>query len=171
MSSSAASIPAGPLRRLGAMVYDTLLIAAILMVATLPFVFLANGRALNPKESGVLAYLYWFTLLAIIAVFFGYFWTRNGRTLGMQAWRLRIEALDGELPSWSDALKRVAMAWMPIAVVSIGLSIAERFVFIDVAIATLIMVGVALLNYLSAYLQRDRRAWHERWLRTRIVRA
>ncbi len=39
--------------------------------------------------------------------FFIYFWSKKGQTLGMKAWRLRVQNLDGSLMSKVTAAKRL----------------------------------------------------------------
>ncbi len=98
-------------RRLGAIAYDTLLVLALLFVATLPFVALRRG---DPVDAGTLPYQ--LTLLAVVYLFFVGFWTWYGRTLGMQSWRLRIETRDGQAPSlWQASLRFFAaiLSWLP----------------------------------------------------------
>ena len=67
--------PCSLLRRVGAMLYDALLILAILFLTTIPFVAMRGGE---PVEAGNLPYL--FTLVVVIYLFFVGFWTRSGRT-------------------------------------------------------------------------------------------
>lgn len=103
--------PAGLLRRLGAIVYDCLLLFALLFLGTLPFVAMSHGENVRP---GNLAYQ--LTLAAIIVAFFVGFWSGYGRTLGMQSWRLRIEAADGRKPGVTAAGTRFVAAifsWLP----------------------------------------------------------
>lgn len=98
-------------RRLGAIAYDSLLVLALLFVATLPFVVSRRG---GPVDAGTLAHQ--LTLLAVAYLFFVGFWTRYGRTLGMQSWRLRIETRDGQAPSLSQASLRffaAILSWLP----------------------------------------------------------
>ncbi|MEY8251112.1 MAG: RDD family protein, partial [Colwellia sp.] len=40
-------------------------------------------------------------------LFFVYFWSKKGQTLGMRAWRLRLQNLDGSLLSKTTAVKRL----------------------------------------------------------------
>ena len=162
---------ATPLRRLGAMFYDSLLCIAVLMVATLPFIPLADGRALRPEESGALAYAYWLWLVVVMVLFFGYCWTRKGRTLGMQVWSLRIEAANGMLPSWRAALLRFAAACVPLMIATLVLVFLTQFAVIKLGLAFAILLGVPVASYLAGYFDHQRRAMHERWLSTRIVRA
>jgi uncharacterized RDD family membrane protein YckC len=51
-----------------------------------------------------------FVLFLVLYLFFAYFWTRIGQTLGMQVWRVRIENLDGTSVSWTQALIRYVTA-------------------------------------------------------------
>jgi len=134
---------AGLLRRLGAMLYDTLLVLALLMVATLPFLPLTGGEAITPREFGALGYVYRLVLLTLAVGFFVWFWVRRGQTLGMASWRLRIERFDGGRPDWDDALKLLAgacLSWLP-----------------------------AGLGFLWILVDRDRLAWHDRLSGTRLV--
>ena len=45
--------------------------------------------------------------LAWVAFFFIWFWSRSGQTLGMKAWRLRVQNQDGTRISKVIALKRI----------------------------------------------------------------
>jgi uncharacterized RDD family membrane protein YckC len=104
--------PAGLGRRLGAIVYDSLLILALLFLGSVPFVAAWGGEPVAP---GTLAYQ--LTLLTLTYLFFVGFWSGYGRTLGMQSWRLRIEAPDGGKPSVAAASLRFLAAivsWLPL---------------------------------------------------------
>lgn len=102
---------AGIGRRLGAIAYDALLAFALMCLATLPFLAFRNG---NSVEAGNLPYR--LTMLFVIYLFFVGFWSRYGRTLGMQSWRLRIETVDGRRPSVLQANLRffaAILSWLP----------------------------------------------------------
>jgi uncharacterized RDD family membrane protein YckC len=102
---------AGLLRRLGAIVYDALLVFALLMLTTLPFVATRGGESVAPNNLGYQA-----TLLTVAYVFFVGFWTRRGSTLGMLAWGLRVETPDGRLPTLAQASARffaAILSWIP----------------------------------------------------------
>jgi uncharacterized RDD family membrane protein YckC len=162
---------AGVGRRVGAIVYDTLLIVAVLMVATLPFLPFLHGRVLVPAEVGWLAYVYWIWEIAVIAAFFGYFWTRRGQTVGMLAWRLRLQRPDGSAVTWGDSLLRlgiVAVLLLPFVpgywlVWHQWQSPTARTIALNASLAPI------LLSYAWIWIDRDRLAWHDRWSRTRVV--
>jgi uncharacterized RDD family membrane protein YckC len=75
------------LRRLGAMVYDSVLVLALWMITLFPLVAISNESV---QGAGVRSLLF----LELYA-FFAYFWMRRGQTLGMLAWRLQICTDDG----------------------------------------------------------------------------
>lgn len=99
-------------RRLGAIIYDSLLVIALMFLATLPFVAVRGGEPVETGET-----LYQAVIIAVAWLFFVGFWTRAGRTLGMQSWRLQVETLAGERPGIVAASIRFAAAvlsWLPL---------------------------------------------------------
>jgi uncharacterized RDD family membrane protein YckC len=144
MTDSPDSPPsAGVLRRLGAMFYDLLLVIAVLMVVTTVLLPFTGGVAITSERFGAWAYAYEFSKLVVIVVFFGVFWTRRGQTLGMQAWRLKIQREDGGLLNWADVFKRLGAAAVSLCLAGAG--------------------------YWWIWIDRDRLAWPDRWTRTRVV--
>ncbi len=148
MSDAPTTVPhaparAGLLRRLGAMLYDGLLLLAVLMVVTALFLPLTGGEAVDSPGHPVLEFAYRSALLLSIAAFFGLPWTRSGQTLGMASWRLRVEREDGTLLGWGDTVRR--LAW---------------------SVASLLPLG---LGFLWILFDPQRRAWHDRLSRTRVV--
>jgi len=98
---SAKPTPPGLARRLGAIGYDALLLAAVLFVATAALMPFTGGEAIHPD--GV-----WYTvyLVAVSFGYFGWFWTHGGQTLGMRSWRLRLVGAGENGASWRQALVR-----------------------------------------------------------------
>lgn len=129
----------GLLRRLGAMAYDSLLLLALLMMLSYPYVWLTGGD----KPSLLVKTLYQLFLLAICFFFFAGFWTHGGQTLGMRAWRLKVVRDGGGPIGWALALKRFALAWI-----------------------SLICLG---LGFLWVIFDRNKLAWHDRWSGTRLI--
>lgn len=125
------------------MLYDALLVIALLMIVTAFFLPLTGGEAITSSSVGGFEYLYRAVLLGLIVAFFGWFWTRKGQTVGMTAWRLRVERIDGSLLSWADSLKRLLAASVSLAAFGLG--------------------------YFWIWIDRDRLAWHDRWTGTRVV--
>ncbi|NJD30501.1 MAG: RDD family protein [Gammaproteobacteria bacterium] len=136
-------MPAGFLRRLAAIFYDSLLLAAVLMVGTALFLPLTGGEAITTGHHPVLAAVYRVVLAALVVLFFGAFWTRRGQTLGMASWRLRVEREDGRLLTWGDSIRRLGAA-----------------------VLSLVPCG---LGFLWILFDPERCAWHDRLSRTRVV--
>jgi uncharacterized RDD family membrane protein YckC len=113
---SATGMKAGLLRRLAALVYDLLLVVAVAFAATFAMLPLTGGEAILTSTQGPVVHLYHAVLLLAVFAYFGWCWTQSGQTLGMKAWRIRLEAPDGRRLSWPGALVRfalgTALAWM-----------------------------------------------------------
>jgi len=104
--------PCTLLRRIGAMIYDALLILALLFLTTIPFIAVRGGE---PVEAGG-NLPYQITLAVVIFAFYVGFWSRSGRTLGMQSWGLRAETEVGQIPSVGQASIRffaALLSWLP----------------------------------------------------------
>ena len=109
--------PATALKRALAIIYDGLISIAVLLVATWLYTMLAGwltgwDKYEQMAEAGELSGDpgLTFVLFLVLYLFFAYFWTRIGQTLGMQVWRIRIENLDGTSVSWTQALLRYGTA-------------------------------------------------------------
>lgn len=106
----------GLLRRLAAILYDSLLLLALWFLATVPFIAVAGGESIE-AGSGPLYYLYQLTLVLVAYTFFVGFWCHRGRTLGMQSWGLQLQGADDQLPSLRAATSRffaAILSWLPL---------------------------------------------------------
>ena len=112
-------------RRIAAMLYDSLLVIAIWIIVG--FIVLSafgiNEARTVDGELVVLAPLYKNTLFAAMLLsaflFFGWFWTHSGQTLGMQAWRIKVQNHDGSALGWKQVLLRCVAA--PVGMLALGL--------------------------------------------------
>ncbi|MGO3004246.1 MAG: RDD family protein, partial [Halomonas sp.] len=91
--------PAGLGRRLGAMLYDGFLVTAIwIAVTVVHLMFFRYMLGQSPEDIGATACDVWslrIMLVVFVSLFFVFSWTRGGMTLGMQAWRLRVQTREG----------------------------------------------------------------------------
>lgn len=101
------------LKQLVAMLYDSLLIIALLFIATAILLPLNKGEAIG----GPLYSLY---LLLIIFIFYSWFWNKSGQTLGMKVWKIRIIDDDGFNPSWPISFLRLMFALLSIGCIGLG---------------------------------------------------
>jgi len=125
------------------MLYDGLLLAALLMIVTACFLPFTGGEAVTWRQFPLLAVLHRLACIAAIVVYCGLPWTQRGQTLGMTTWRLRVQRDDGYLLTWRDVLQRLGaslLSWIP-----------------------------AGLGWWWALFDRERRTWHDLLSRTRVV--
>jgi len=108
----------GLLRVLAAIFYDIWLIAALWLLGTTVDTFLREALFGSVEKGGHLPLQLWFLLSPLI--FYGWFWTHGGQTLGMRAWRLRIINSEGEAISWRQSVKRYFAAVLSWGVVGLG---------------------------------------------------
>ncbi|MDF2156053.1 RDD family protein [Vibrio sp. CAU 1672] len=153
MTTSTPLPPAGLFRRLAALIYDTLIVIAIEMMAA--GIVMAVVFALN--AAGLLSYgeytdaadmlgkhplwspLFTLYLAVVWIYFFVYFWTRAGQTLGMRAWKLQVRnAEDGGPITVTQALIRLATS------------------------------GFGLANF-AVLLDPKKRGFHDIWAKTEVV--
>lgn len=106
--------PSGLLRRLAAMLYDSLLVLALLFLATIPFIAVRGGEATEGNA------VYQLSLVLVIYLFFLGFWTTRGRTLGMQSWGLQLEDAHGRVPGPLQASLRFAVAVISLGAFGLG---------------------------------------------------
>ena len=106
--------PASLLKQFAAMLYDSLLIFAVLFFATAIALLLNQGAAIesNPAFS-----LY---LLFTVFTFYAWFWHRSGQTLGMRVWKIRIVSEFGGNPSWGSCYLRLIFALLSLSCFGLG---------------------------------------------------
>ena len=83
---------AGYLKRVLALVYDSLLIGAIVLVLSLLLVFVNGGY---PESGSFVSFIQFFILVFAGPIFYSYFWIANkGQTTGIQAWKIQLVTVD-----------------------------------------------------------------------------
>ena len=112
---------AGFRRRIASWLYDALIAIAVYMTAGAAS-FLIISLLVHFGAFDLLGYehlsdaitnTYWLLLpnelwkLGWVAFFFIWFWSKSGQTLGMKAWRLRVQNQDGSLITKKTAIKRL----------------------------------------------------------------
>lgn len=121
---------AKPLVRVTALLYDGMLILAMLflvgtigaVVGTLLFMEVGTDSAHAQRlptwyQNGVMTPLFVLTLIG----FYGLFWRKSGQTLGMQTWRLKTVDSSGHLLTWAQSTRRIISACLlPMLCATIG---------------------------------------------------
>lgn len=120
--------PAPLWRRAAAMLYDSLLILALLLMAGFLNLFIqfqiVGGQQLKTMtEQGYNpgGPFFYAALLVLIYGFFGFFWTRSGQTPGMQAWRIKVVGNNQQLITPKQSIIRFFIAIPSLALAGSGL--------------------------------------------------
>ena len=121
------------------MVYDTVLLVGVFFLATLGWIFLQRGQAVSPNTLAFDGYLF-----AVSYLFFGWFWTHGGQTLGMRAWKIRLSGQNFRTVSWRAATIRYFAATLSVLAMGTG--------------------------FLWALLDREKRTFHDLLSKTQITR-
>ncbi len=116
--------PPGLPRRLAAIVYDTFLVLPLIMVTVAISLGLRTVVGLEAHDNTQVAILnanlvQLIALTAVIA-FFSYFWLKNGQTLSMQAWRIKLVSSSGGEVRFHQAIVRALAAVLSAACLGAG---------------------------------------------------
>jgi uncharacterized RDD family membrane protein YckC len=125
-------------RRLFSMAYEALLVFAVAFLAGIAF----HGARVE-RFTGDTRLIFQIYLFTVLGIYFVACWTRGGRTLAMQTWKMRIVGHDGASIGVGRAALRYALAWVSLASLGAG--------------------------FLWACVDRDRQFLHDRLSGTRIV--
>lgn len=158
---------ANPMVRLLALVYDGMLILAMLfltgtigaVIGTLLLLDVGQSASQAQElpvwyQNGVLSPIFILTLVG----FYGIFWRKSGQTLGMQTWRIKTVAADGKLLLWRQSFGRIFSACLlPLLCATVGGMLQDDG---RVAVWTSAFIGF-VFNYLFCFVNRQGLAVHD----------
>ena len=151
----------GLFRRLAVLVYDALIMLAVLFLATALALPVMHGEAV-PAESP----LFQLYLLAVMFLYLGWFWTHAGQTVAMRAWRLRVVDVDGAAIGWGQALRRFVAALLPMLPGLLWLGLSDER---DNRMVMAAIIVPWLGGFLWVAVDRQKRALHDILSATRMV--
>lgn len=157
LNTNSTSPRAGFRRRLASWLYDALLAIAVYMtagaVSFLIISLLINFGAFDLQGyqhlSDTISHTYWLLWpnelwkLGWVSFFFIWFWAKSGQTLGMKAWRLRVQNQDGSLINKTTGLKRLLPTLLGLGNLAVlidrqhKLSLQDRLTDTEVVLLTL----------------------------------
>lgn len=140
--------------------YESVIVIAVVFLATLAFPGAASGRLSEWGRYALAAYV-----AIILGGYFVWFWTR-GQTLAMRAWRLQLVDQSGAYLTWQRALYRyvVTLALIAPGLFAIGWWREHR----ESSVALFLMaVSVAAFGW--PLWDQQRRALHDLIAGTRLV--
>ena len=132
---------AGLFRRLFAICYDCFLLIAILFIVSGIATALNDGRAVEPGDT--LYPIFVVLVFGLSYLYFSWFWTHGGQTLGMRSWKLQLRNLREGPITWLQVLLRIMTA-LPAG----------------------LLFG---LGYLWMLVDRQKLTWHDRYSETCVV--
>lgn len=130
----------GFLRRMGAVIYDALLLLAVMFFAT-ALALEVNGGLPPNDNTGLLLYR-WYLILVSLLFYVG-FWTHGGQTLGMRAWKFKVCDMKYANIGWGRAAGRFVAAVLSWACLGLG--------------------------FLWCLFDREQLSWHDRLSGTRLI--
>ena len=162
--------PTAPLlRRLAALVYESLLLGALLLLTGLALAALVSptpgSLALRSPQIPTLParFLMFVALFTVTGGYYVWSWTGSRRSLPMKTWKLSLVRNDGRPPDARTAFTRYVAAWIgPVLAIPAYVALQPT----GHARLALWLLG---LNYAWALVDRDRRFLHDRIAQTRLV--
>ena len=109
---------AGFLRRILALIYDSLVVVGIILFLTLLLVILNGGYA---DPSSLISLVQIFITICSGPIFYSYFWlANNGQTIGMQAWKMRLISSDNSKLKIKQVLFRCLVSTLSFVCLGLG---------------------------------------------------
>jgi len=120
-------------------VYDFVIVISLLMLATMLAMLAGFGGRTAMKDP-----IYTVYLLSIWFFYLAWCWHQGGMTVGMRAWRVKIEDENGNKPGWGKSTIRF--------------------------LASLLSTAAAGIGFLWALIDSRNRTWHDLLSSTRLIR-
>ena len=98
------STKVGLFKRLLVNFYDLILLFAVLYFFTIPIILLSQGNAVLDNI------FYQIYLIAIIFLYYAWFWKKYNQTLGMRIWKIKIYSRYSLEVSYMQSLKRIIVS-------------------------------------------------------------
>ena len=105
-------------RRSASILYDSLLVLAILIIMSIPFF------SFNLEENFSLKIIVQIYYYLITQYFFVWFWVNNEGTLGMKTWKIKIVSEDGNKITYKEAIIRFNTAILSFIFFGLGFLIS-----------------------------------------------
>lgn len=113
-------------RRLLALVYDLLIVVAIVMVVGLLCQLVTGGTLIGTGAKVVVPMWYQALQVLVVAAYFISSWRRGGQTVGMRPWRIQVTRDDGGQPTLQQTVIRALVAGAPLVLLLLNSVIGLR---------------------------------------------
>ncbi len=149
-----AATPCPLWRRLIALVYDLLIVVALVMVVGLLSQLATHGQLITTDTQTHIAWWYQPLQGLVVAAYFLASWRRGGQTVGMRPWRIRVLAVDGSGVTWRQAVLRLIVAALPLLGLGLAPWLGQTSALWVIGIAWAAWFGIGLFD-------PQRRALHD----------
>ena len=105
----------GIARRLGSALYDLLLVVALVLIATFPYLAIFGDSTHGWRRHALQIWV-----LVVTCAYFVWFWTRGGQTLPMKTWHIRLVRADGSAVTVGCGVHRFLLATLGIVALGLG---------------------------------------------------
>ncbi|NYE59130.1 putative RDD family membrane protein YckC [Duganella sp. 1224] len=147
-------------RRLVSMVYESLLGFAVLFLP-----FLIFEIATRASHTPLVEHMRQALAFIVLGFYFIHQWSRDGQTLAMKTWRMKLVAADGGAVTPRAAAVRYLLSWLwilPALLLALALDLHQWQAL------GAILAGILLWS-LTAFLDKDRQFLHDKLAGTRLV--
>jgi uncharacterized RDD family membrane protein YckC len=105
----------GVARRLASGLYDLLLVVALVLIATFPFLAFFGDSTHGWRRHALQVWV-----VFVAGAYFVGFWSHGGQTLPMKTWRIRLVRADGGRVGIARGIHRFALALLGTGALGIG---------------------------------------------------
>ncbi|MFC4274890.1 RDD family protein [Achromobacter aloeverae] len=150
------------LRRFACMMYEAVLLFGVVFLAGYLFDTLTQSRSGLMYRHGRQAWLFF-----ALGVYFISCWRRNGQTLPMKTWNIRLVDRAGRAPSMARLVLRYLLAWiLPLAAAGL---ILGATIWSGWPTMQLLIVAAPFAIFPGSWLDRDGQFLHDRLAGTKLV--
>ena len=136
--------PTAPLyRRLAAMIYDSLIVFALIILAEFVMTGIYVATNGEPPGGNIPASIHYSVMFIICFFYYTHSWLRGGQTIGMKSWRIKLVSEYKPQMRISQCMLRTGVGFFSILVVGLG--------------------------YWWALFDKRQRSWHDMESMTRII--
>lgn len=156
-------------RRFAVMLYESLVLFGVVMVAGLLYSPLSDQRHALQGRHGLQVFLF-----AVLGLYFVWFWTHGGQTVAMRAWQVQLVDRHGAPVSPWRALARFVASWVWVLPALLSTYLTQWQGHPSLTLHAALTV-CALMLWVTAYalssrLHPEAQFWHDTLCGTRLVR-
>ena len=132
--------------RLFAVVYDLLIVVAIVMVVGLLCQLATGGRLIRTDGPAVIPVWYQLLQALVVSAYLISSWLFGGQTVGMRPWHIRLTDRNGGSPTPQQAVLRLLVAAAPMLVLALAPELGLRATLWTMGLVWAVWFAVSLFD-------------------------